>query len=63
MNMLMPYAADSREAFGLSLDGAELPARREALRELSRPVAGIHDRAKPLPPALVAQILQNEDRL
>jgi hypothetical protein len=60
MNMLMPYAADSREAFGLSLDGAELPARREALRELSRPVAGIHDRAKPLLPALVAQILQNE---
>ncbi|MGZ8995048.1 MAG: hypothetical protein ACXW3P_00910, partial [Rhodospirillales bacterium] len=50
----------SGEGWGRSGSGSELPARRAALAALSRPVAGVHDRRKPLPPALVSKALENE---
>jgi hypothetical protein len=51
---------ESGEVLGRAGAGSELPARREALTALSRPVPGIHDRRKPLPPALAAKALENE---
>ena len=58
--MMLTDAGDSGPGFGLDLDAVDLPARREALVALSRPVAGVHDRAKRLPPELVAQAFANE---
>ena len=58
--MILTDAGDSGPGFGLDLDAVDLPARREALVALSRPVTGVHDRAKRLPPALVAQAFANE---
>ena len=57
---MLTDAGDSGPGFGLDLDAVDLPARREALVALSRPVTGVHDRAKRLPPALVAQAFANE---
>lgn len=51
---------ESGEGWGRTGSGSELPARRAALAALSRPVAGVHDRRKPLPPALVSKALENE---
>jgi hypothetical protein len=46
--------------FEVDVDVTNLPARAEALEELSRSAGGVHARAKRIPPELVAQALRNE---
>lgn len=61
MVMLVKYGGEGDiHEFGVDIDDTNLPSRREALSEISKPVAGLHARAKRLPPDLVAQTLDNE---
>jgi hypothetical protein len=61
MVMLVKYkSGNGEQGFDLDIDISNLPARREALEELSRPAAGVHARAKRVPPEMIAQALNNE---
>jgi hypothetical protein len=61
MVMLVEYKGGSGgHSFDVDIDEADLPSRGEAVGELSKPVTGIHARAKRIPPEMTAQALDNE---
>jgi hypothetical protein len=59
--MLVEYkGGNGGQGFDVDVDVTNLPSRREAVGELSRPAAGLHARAKRVPPEMIAQALNNE---
>jgi hypothetical protein len=51
---------DGYPNFSVDIDERNLPSRREALTQISKPVTGVHRRAKLIPPDTIAQALSNE---